>query len=128
LKGSPLPISARINNYSASPTKIQVGQTTTFKVAFTNTGNTQWTFGAGISLRRPDGVRIDNLPTQPVKLNPNQQGIATWTYTIDREGSWEVVFGIWKDPAGKDLLTQTGWIKGLVITEGNVYRHIALFR
>jgi hypothetical protein len=117
LKGSSVPISARIDNYSASPPKIQVGQTTTFKVTFTNTGNTQWTFGAGISLRRPDGVRIDNLPNQPVKLNPNQQGIATWTYTIDREGSWEVVFGIWKDPAGKELLTQTGWIKGVVIAQ-----------
>lgn len=110
-------INARIDNYGASPTKIQVGQTSTFKVAFTNTGNTPWTFGAGISLRRPDGARIDSLPTQTVKLNPNQQGIATWTYTIDREGPWDVVFGIWKDPAGKDLLTQTGWLSRFVIAE-----------
>jgi hypothetical protein len=108
-------ISIRIDTYTANPRQVAVEQSTTLNFSFTNTGNTQWTFGAAATLKKPDGIDV-NLPIKPVTLNPQQQGSAQWTYTIDMAGSWNLIFGVWQESAlpVQNPLGNTGWLAGYI--------------
>jgi len=103
-------VSARIDSYSISPRNVTVGDAVTIGFSFTNTGNVSWTFGAGATLRKPDGTRIDFL--KPVTVNPAASGSAQWTYIIDMAGRWDTVFGVWRESTHplENLLVQTGWV------------------
>lgn len=104
-------ISIRIDDYSADPRRVETGKDTTLNFRFTNTGDVQWTFGAAATLRKPDETIVD-LPIKPVTLDSGQQGSAQWTYTIDMEGSWDLVFGVWKEsaPPVENSLGHTDWL------------------
>lgn len=106
----PEQVSAKIDSYSISPRNVTVGDDVTIGFGFTNTGNVSWTFGAGATLRKPDGTRIDFL--KPVTVNPGESRSAEWTYTIDMAGRWDTVFGVWKESTHplENLLVQTGWV------------------
>lgn len=103
-------VSARIDSYSISPRNVTVGDNVTIGFSFTNTGNVSWTFGAGATLRKPDGTRIDFL--KPVTVNSGGSGSAQWTYTIDMAGRWDTLFGVWKEYTHplENLLDQIGWV------------------
>jgi hypothetical protein len=106
-------ISARIDNYSAEPRQLKVGETTTLKLNFTNTGNATWTFYAATTLKKPNGGTVD-LSLQPVSLGQGQQGTVTWTHSADMEGNWDLVFGVWKESAHQNSLDRTGWLVGYI--------------
>jgi len=103
------PISARIDNYEASPRDVVVNSPTTLSFSFTNIGTEPWTFYAAANLKKPDGTKV-NLTPKPVALDPGQMGSATWTYTIDQEGSWDLVYSIWKEQGQINSLGNTGWL------------------
>jgi len=106
---------ARIDSHlTATPLEVQVGQPVTLGVTFTNIGNTAWTFYVAVSLRRPDGTE-EHLQPKPVSLTPGEQGSATWSYAVDAEGGWDVVFGIWKEQKQINSLGYTGWLDGYVV-------------
>lgn len=103
-------VSARIDSYSLSSRNVAVGYDVTIGFSFTNTGDVAWTFGAGATLRKPDGTRVDFL--EVVTVNPGESGSAQWTYTIEMAGRWGTVFGVWKESTHplENLLVQTGWV------------------
>ena len=103
-------VSASIDGYSISATNVTVGDSVIIGFSFTNTGTVPWTFGAGATLRKPDGTRIDFL--KPITVNPGASGSVQWTRTIDMEGRWDIVFGVWKESTHplENLLVQTGWV------------------
>lgn len=103
-------VSARIDSYSISPRNVAVGDSVTIGFSFTNTGNVSWAFGAGATLRKPDGTRVDFF--EAVTVNPGESRSAQWTHTIDMAGRWDTVFGVWKESTHplKNLLVQTGWV------------------
>jgi len=103
-------VSARIDSYSISPRNVTVGDDVTIGFSFTNTGDLYWKFGAGATLRKPDGTQIDLL--EEVTVNPGELGSTQWTYTIDVAGRWDTVFGVWKEYTHplESLLVQTGWV------------------
>ena len=107
-------ISVSIDSYSATPTEVVVGEDVISNFSFTNTGDIPWTFYAALSLRRPDNS-VDNSPSlKPITLFSGQQGIAEWTYTVDMEGNWDVVFGVWKEPSQENPLGTTGWLNDFI--------------
>jgi len=108
-------VAIRIDNHSAYPKQVEVGKDTELSFWFTNTGNIQWTFGAAATLRKPTGDEVD-LPIKPVTLKPGQQGSAQWIYTIDMEGSWDLVFGVWKESSTpvENSLGHTDWLRGYI--------------
>ncbi len=106
-------ITVNIDDQSAIPKEIKVGESVALKFSFTNTGNIPWTFYAAVSLRKPNGDE-ENLPTKPVTLSPNQQGSVEWTYTVDTVGNWDVVFGVWKEAEQENSLGHTGWLDGYI--------------
>ena len=107
-------VSVSIDEYHTSSSEVTVGGTVTLWFNFTNTGNVEWTFYAALSLRNPNEV-VDNSPVlKPVTLSPSQQGSAEWTYTIDMEGNWDIVFGVWKEETQETSLGHTGWLESFV--------------
>ena len=103
-----------IDSYNVSPKELRLGEDSTLSFSFTNTGDTPWTFYAAVSLRQPNGAEV-HLPLQPVALDPNQQGSAAWSYTINYEGGWDVVFGIWKEQEQENSLDHTSWLNDYII-------------
>jgi hypothetical protein len=103
-------LTATINNHTVTPRELKVGEKVTIGFTFTNTGNARHTFGAGATLRSPDGRRINFLT--PVTVAPGAAGSAQWTHTVDTAGRWDVVFGVWEEsaPPLRNLLVQTGWV------------------
>ena len=103
-------VSAKIDSYSISPRNVTVGNDVTIGLSFTNTGNLSWKFGAGATLRKPDGTQIDFL--EAVTVNPGESGSAQWTYAIDMTGRWDTLFNVWKEYTHplENLLDQTGWV------------------
>jgi 3D (Asp-Asp-Asp) domain-containing protein len=104
-----LSVSARIDSYNAEPRDVIIGNATTLSFTFTNTGTEPWTFYAAASLKKPDGTKV-NLTPKPVALDPGQLGSATWTYTVDQEGGWDLVYSIWKEQEQVNSLGNTGWL------------------
>lgn len=103
-------VSARIDGYSISPRNVTVGDDVTIGFSFTNTGGLSWKFGAGATLRKPDGTQIDFLVA--VTVNPSESESAQWIYTIDVTGRWDALFNVWKEHTHplESLLDQTGWV------------------
>ncbi|MCL0048362.1 PKD domain-containing protein, partial [Dehalococcoidia bacterium] len=106
----PEPPSAIVVGHRVLPRDVAVGEEVTIGFTFTNTGNVAHTFGAGATLRSPDGRRIDFL--KPVTVNPGEEGSAQWTHTIDVAGRWDVVFGVWEESTHplENLIVETGWV------------------
>ncbi len=112
--GSP-DVSVEIDSYSPpAPVEVKAGEAVTLGVTFTNTGNTAWTFYGAASLRRPDGTE-EHLQPKPVPLAPGEQGSTTWSYTVDREGGWDIVFGIWNEEEQINSLAHSGWLNDYII-------------
>ncbi|MCL0073258.1 SpoIID/LytB domain-containing protein, partial [Dehalococcoidia bacterium] len=109
------PASAIVVGYNVLPRDVAVGEEVTIGFTFTNTGNVAHTFGAGATLRSPDGRRIDFL--KPVTVNPGEEGSAQWTHTIDVAGRWDVVFGVWEESTHplESLIVETGWVDQYII-------------
>jgi len=103
-----------IDSCNVSPKELRLGEYSTLSFSFTNTGDTPWTFYTAVSLRQPNGAEV-HLPLQPVSLDPNQQGSAAWSYTINYEGGWDVVFGIWKEQEQENSLGHTSWLNDYII-------------
>jgi len=103
-----------IESCNVSPKELRLGEDSTLSFSFTNTGDTPWTFYAAVSLRQPNGAEV-HLPLQPVSLDPNQQGSAAWSYTINYEGGWDIVFGIWKEQEQENSLGHTSWLNDYII-------------
>lgn len=111
----PPEVAAKITSYSASPREITVPSNVTLSITIKNTGNVaECTFYVGGGLRRPDGT-IDSLPLKPITLDPGQQGSTSWTYTINTEGGWDVVFGVWEEPNQETSLDYKGWFDDYII-------------
>lgn len=102
-------VQASVSGSSAVPPQTEVGQTVAFQVSFSNTGETTWTFYAGVSLRRPDGSLVNVAPITPVRLSPGQEGSATWNYEMDQAGDWDAAYGIWRELEESNPLAFTGW-------------------
>ena len=102
----PSEVSTSIDGHSADPKGVKVGEVSTLRLSFTNIGDIAWTFYAAASLRKPNSDVV-NLPMKPVTLDPFQQGSAEWSYTIDMEGSWDVVFGVWKESSKETSLDKS---------------------
>ena len=112
--GSP-DVSVEINSYvPVTPLEVKIGESVILGVTFTNIGNADWTFYGAASLRRPDGTE-EHLQLKSVSLTPGEQGNVTWNYIIDVEGSWDIVFGIWKEQEQVNSLEYTGWLKEYII-------------
>jgi Tol biopolymer transport system component len=103
-----------IDSYNVSPKELRLGEDSTLSFSFTNIGDTPWTFYAAVSLRQPNGAEV-HLPLQPVSLDPDEQGNASWSYTIHYEGGWDVVFGIWKEQEQENSLGHTSWLNDYII-------------
>jgi len=103
------PVQASVSGSSAVPPQTEVGQTVAFRVSFSNTGSTTWTFYAGVTLRRPDGSLVNVAPITPVRLSPGQEGSATWNYEMDQAGDWDAAYGIWREAEETNPLAFTGW-------------------
>ena len=104
---------AQIVSYSASPRQVQVGQQVTLSMTIKNTGNTSWTFYGAVSLRKPGGAEV-HLTPKPLTLNVGQEGSVSWNYAPDVVGSWDVVFGVWKEASQQNSLGHTGWLTGYI--------------
>ena len=104
-------VAAQIVNYGASPRQVQLGQSVTFTMAIQNTGSGSWTFYGALSLRRPNRTEV-HLPLRPITLGAGQQGNVSWTYTPDMAGSWDVIFGLWKEESQQTSLGYAGWFVG----------------
>ncbi|MCL0076864.1 PKD domain-containing protein [Dehalococcoidia bacterium] len=111
----PEPPSAIVVGHRVLPRDVAVGEEVTIGFTFTNTGKVAHTFGAGATLRSPDGRRIDFL--KPVTVNPGEEGSAQWTHTIDVAGRWDVVFGVWEESTRplENLVVETGWVDQYII-------------
>ena len=94
-------ISATIDSYypndSNNPAVVEVGNSITIKVAFTNTGNTAWQFIAGASVWDFNGNIVADYERTNVYLQPGQQTTVSWTHTVSQAGNYWLQFGIWKD-------------------------------
>ena len=107
-------VSVRIDEYTpSSPIEVKLNEEVTISLSFTNRSDISWTFYAAATLRKPNGVEID-LPIKSVTLNPGQQGTASWSYPIDIEGNWDLVFGIWKESGKEISLGNTGWLNAYI--------------
>lgn len=60
-------VQASVSGSSAVPPQTEVGQVVAFRVSFSNTGSTTWTFYAGVTLRRPNGSLVNVAPITPVR-------------------------------------------------------------
>ncbi|GFP19665.1 hypothetical protein HKBW3S03_01170, partial [Candidatus Hakubella thermalkaliphila] len=91
-------ISARIDSYSpSSPVEVTVGSSTTISVAFTNTGNTAWSFIAGVTVWDSNGNQVANYSaTLSTPLQPAQSTTVTWNHTVHQAGEYRLQFGVWK--------------------------------
>ena len=93
-------ISASINSYVPNdpnnPVEVQVGNSTSISVAFTNTGNTAWSFIAGASVWDSNGNIVGDY-SRTVYLGTGQQTTVSWSHTVNSEGDYWLQFGIWKD-------------------------------
>ena len=91
-------IAARIDSYTpASLTIVEVGNSTTLSVTFTNTGDTEWKFIAGASVWDSAGNLVaDYEKTLDTALQPDSQTTVSWTHTVNTAGDYKVQFGVWK--------------------------------
>ncbi|PJA62748.1 MAG: hypothetical protein CO161_04810, partial [Candidatus Portnoybacteria bacterium CG_4_9_14_3_um_filter_44_9] len=110
---SPAPPPAQISNYSINPRAVKRGESAVLQLSVTNTGSSQWIFYVTTSLRKPDNTTID-LSLIPLSLNAGQQGNASWTYSFDTEGNWDVVFGVWQESGKVNSLGYAGWLNDYV--------------
>ena len=102
LKNVAVPVvSARIDSYSPSsssnPATVQVGDSVTIRVTFTNTGNTPWRFIAGASVWNSTGQIVGDYDTTlGTELQPGQQTTVSWSHTVNQAGDFWLQFGVWK--------------------------------
>ena len=117
-------ISISINNYSATPAEVTVGEDVILSFNFANTGDAPWTFYAALSLRRPDGTEDNSHTLRSITLSPSQSGTAQWNYIVDMVGNWDVVFGVWKESSQDTSLGHTGWLNDYitVTSSSNLYQ------
>ena len=107
-------VAVSIDDHSAEPKEVKVDESTTLSFSFTNVGNIPWTFYAAVSLRKPSGEEVP-LPLKPVFLQRGEQGSATWSYTVDAKGGWDIVFSIWKEEEQINSLAHSGWMNDHII-------------
>jgi hypothetical protein len=94
-------ISARIDSYYPNnpnnPVQVQVGNSTTIKVTFTNTGNTAWSFITGATIWDSNGNQVVNYSkTLSTPLQPGQQTTVSWSHSVNNPGDYWLQFGVWK--------------------------------
>ncbi|MDD5680243.1 MAG: PKD domain-containing protein [Candidatus Omnitrophica bacterium] len=91
-------IAAKIDSYTpASQVIVEVGNSTTLSVTFTNTGDTEWKFIAGASVWDSAGNLVaDYEKTLDTALQPDSQTTVSWTHAVDAAGDYKVQFGVWK--------------------------------
>lgn len=113
-------VSATLDHWNGTQTSVLEGESGTVSYTFSNTGNVTWTFGAGATLRRPDGSNRD-LELRRITLAPGTSHTVTWTHTYDSSGSWDLIGTVWRDP--NDLqtsLASSGWMNGYVTVAARV--------
>ena len=98
---APPEILARIDSYSPSnegnPATIEVGDSVTIRVTFTNTGDSPWRFIAGASIWNSNGqIVVDYDTTLSSPLQPGQQTTVSWSHTVSQLGDYWLQFGVWK--------------------------------
>jgi hypothetical protein len=106
-------VAAQIVGYNAAPRQVKVGESVTLTMTLKNTGTTSWTFYGAVSLRKPGGALV-HLIIKPINLNVGQEGSVSWNYSPDVAGSWDVVFGVWKESTQQNSLGHTGWLIGYI--------------
>ena len=135
----PEAIEARIDGYTpGSMTQVEVGQSVTLSVTFTNTGSTAWQFIAGASVWDVNGsLMADYEKTLSTALQPSQQTIINWSHLVNTTGDYWVQFGVWKtipyvaenlldkkpSPSQKLIVGQTAakfWVGSRVRTTANL--------
>ena len=90
-------IAARIDRVEVTPERVQVGQSVTLRISFTNTGSGAHNFIAGASLWRPDGDLNPDVDFEKVvTLAPGQTTEVLWTYRVDKAGNWGYQFAVWR--------------------------------
>jgi len=111
----PAGVAGKIIDYNASPREVTVPGNVTLSVTIENTGNVwQHSFYPAVDLRRPSGT-IEHLPIGPITLDPGEQGSTSWTYTIDTQGGWDVMFGLWGESTLETCLDYKGWFDNYII-------------
>jgi len=77
--------------------EVEVGESTTISVDFTNTGNTAWSFVVGATVWDANGNQVANYEkTLSTALQPNQRTTASWIHTVNHPGEYWLQFAIWK--------------------------------
>jgi hypothetical protein len=96
--GTPPLISANIDGYSPSNTfEMEIGESVSLEVAFTNVGDAAWQFVAGASIWNSSGAKVaDYEKTIETNLQPDGHTSVSWLYTPTQEGDYWLQFGIWK--------------------------------
>ncbi len=111
----PPEVAGKIIDYNASPREVTVPGNVTLSVTIENTGNVwQHSFYPAVDLRGPSGT-IEHLPIGPITLDPGEQGSISWTYTVDAQGGWDVMFGLWAESTLETSLDYRGWFDDYII-------------
>jgi len=115
----PITVNAEIFNPTVNSSQIQLGGQITLSCTVKNTGNVAWTFYVALTLRKPNGIQVNHPDLKPLNLNPGQQGSVFWSYTPDMAGSWDVIFGVWREANQQEAIVNSGWLNDFfTVTEG----------
>ncbi len=107
-------VTATLDNWNGTSSSVEQGQSGTVQYTFTNTGNVTWTFGAGATLRKPDGSEVD-LGLQAVTVGAGASQTVTWTHTFDAVGAWDVRGAVWKESSAPSTnLADSGWREDVI--------------
>lgn len=87
-----------------------IGERVNLSITVENDGIVPWMFYAAVTIRKPNGEEM-NLDKQSVYLVPGETSPKIiWEYTLDQEGSYDVIFGLWKTPSV--AITCSRWFIG----------------
>ena len=120
----PFPLSVSFDSWEPSePVLAHIWNEVELSFQFTNTSEHPWEFFAAATLRRPDGRQDHLAPLRPVNLEPGEQGVARWVYTVEQIGEFDVIYGVWafagegKEPESR--VGNNGWQSShLLVYEG----------
>ena len=120
----PFPLSLSFDSWVPSePGLTHIWDEVELSFHFTNTSDHPWEFFAAATLRKPDGEQDHLAPMRAVYLQPGEQGVARWTYTVEQIGGYDVIYGVWafaeegKEPEFR--IGNNGWqLSHLVAYEG----------
>ena len=109
-------IAAEITHTTNTNRSCERGETCQISLRFTNTGNTNWIFGVGATLRKPNGIEVD-LPLQAKTVNVGNYVWVEWDYEYDVAGDWDLRVSVWKESSEPlvNRLSDIGWLNNYIV-------------